>query len=280
MKCSDITAFRGIFEREMNREGFVWRYQTYMHVDFQQYWMLCIWPRVTNQGYSLNMHYSIYLMNEVSLDQLDWIHASGLNNYMQWGFNIKNPRFENLWNTTEDYQFVFDTYCRHVRPVLHSIHNSEDAFRFREAHPPILPPDIIDYEGGKCLIDYLIYLGWEDEIPHILQKMRALYEERIKHDQEHPPKHHQPDISMCSKMKAARLIALADQSYENEMSLMRERIQQNTQMLARVSELESSLMTADHLDIAKQTEESMRNISEQLQKRFSKRDMMIMVNGW
>ena len=57
MNSHDLKQFRDIFDEEMTREGFVWRYQMYMHVDFEQYWLIGLWPKVANIGYDFSIQF-------------------------------------------------------------------------------------------------------------------------------------------------------------------------------------------------------------------------------
>ena len=153
MNPQNIKAFRKVFENEMNSEGFVWRYQTYIHVDFQQFWVLAVWPRITGQGHVFDIHYDLFLMSGFGPEDLKLIHYGSFLS-MEQQFNMvdpnREPPFNYLLNTTENYHYAFEIYHRDVSPLFHTIHSSADAFHFRMTHAaPENESEYLELEVGS-----------------------------------------------------------------------------------------------------------------------------------
>ena len=176
MNSNDLKEFRNIFEDEMTDEGFVWKYQAYFHINFDQFWILAFWPRVTGQGHIFNMHYGLLLMNDIDPDDL---HKTHFGNLFSLGELIRriNPVCKTFYgeqfNIKKSYQLLFEGYCQYVKPVIHRIQNSYGAYMFKRDFASLsYENDWIRTEKGMMYIEYLLPLKSEDEIQKVKNKIR------------------------------------------------------------------------------------------------------------
>ena len=287
MNRDDLKKFRAIFEEEMNREGFVWKFQTYLHVDFDQYWILGIWPTVAAQGHVFDMCHRLLLMNNLDEENLKWLHSDNLFSMGQI-FNITDPKINKRYplnefeDTEESYQTAFEIYCRDVKPIVHQIQSSYDAYLYeREYVSFAFEKEWVRFGTGQVYIEYLLPLKREDEIQEVMKKIKKgqiVWEEQYNNRE--PPVYKEPSLLGYTPRSAARLIETLKKLAELEMEQYKREKQDIIETRQHISELENMLQTTDHEELGKQVLERMENVSSMLRNRFSKKEKEIMSAGW
>lgn len=174
MKSKNETLFRNSFDQLLTGEGFVWRYGTYIHVEFEQGWYLQIWPKVMGQGWVFELQFRMVFFNDQNsvnaIKKMQWVEGEN----MFKSFSFANPG-ENSWveyfSTEEDYQFAKREYQEKVSKVLHRIKSPFDAYRFIMQYG-LWIPDCVLFNYGLTLVDILLYIQHPEEIPDLLTKMK------------------------------------------------------------------------------------------------------------
>ena len=271
----------------MNREGFVWKFQTYLHVDFDQYWILGIWPTVAAQGHVFDMCHRMLLMNCFDEKNLKWLHSGNLFS-MGRIFNITDPKsdrgypFNEFENTEESYQTAFEIYCRDVKPIVHQIQSSYDAYLYKREYVSFpFEKEWMRFGKGQVHIEYLLPLKREDEIQEVMTKIKKgqiVWEEQYNNRE--PPVYKEPSLLGYTPRSAARLIETLKKSTELQMEQYKRIKQAIIETRQQISEYEHMLQTTDHEELSKQVLEKMENVSSMLRNRFSKKEKEIMSTGW
>ena len=287
MNRDDLKKFRTIFEEDMNREGFIWKYQTYLHVDFDQYWILAIWPGVAAQGHVFDMYHRMFLMNCFDEEDLKQIHSDNLFS-MGRIFNITDPKsnrgypFNEFENTEESYQTAFEIYCRDVNPIVHQIQSSYDAYLYKREYVSFsFEKEWMWFSKGQVHIEYLLPLKREDEIQEVMTKIKKgqiVWERRYNNRE--PPVYKEPSLRGYSRKSAARAIEIAKRIAQHEMEQYQQEKQAISETRQKIRELENMLQTTDHEELSKQVLERMENVSSMLRNRFSKKEKEVMNAGW
>ncbi len=284
MNREQLRTFREIFEDDMNNGGFVWRHQMYVHVDFQQFWLLAVWPRVSGQGNLFDVHFGIFLMNSLDPEKIKLIHTGhllSLSEHFGEGSSGYISNAGELWNTVENYRYVFNVFQHKASPIFHGIRSTGDALDFRLTHA-CLPTETEEMEFivGRHLVELLIYLHRDEEIPEIIRRIKSLLYYRIERDRQNPIVYQNPVILGCSPKQAERRVSLAKKEYVARLAARdkRERGYSETQMA--IDLLEHTLQTVDHTEIAAVVYNNMKRVSDNLQKQFSKSEIIMMRTKW
>ncbi len=175
MNKNDIADFREIFDREMFKEGFIWRYQTYIHVNFEQYWFLAIWPKVFCGGDVFNIAFRLSFFHEYAdiVKSLKQLHVGQLQE-MFVKFVFFSPIRRVLPNSKPFYQLAFDRYNRFAKNIVHDIQTVSDACMFQKEYLISLPGSTnhVPYEWGEQLIQMLLLIHNKQEALSLISLMR------------------------------------------------------------------------------------------------------------
>ena len=261
MNSHDLRQFRDIFDEEMTREGFVWRYQMYMHVDFEQYWLIGLWPKVANIGYDFSIQFTLNLFNALNLESLKAAHSQ----YYESMF-IEFNMFDDfdLSAAVENYKCAYEQYVQKVKPVFHRIHSSYDAYQFRNQYCKVFNQDSLPYPIGESCIEYLLFLNKKEEIPEVLNKMKKGQNDWEDYFYTRRPLPWNP---------ASKYYQQEWEDYWREKLNMEKRRED-------IKELERKVMEDDYGDMAFVAEHAMQSMADTLRKSFTKKERDIMEIGW
>ena len=260
MNSHDLKLFRSIFDEEMAKEGFVWRYQMYMHVDFEQYWLIGLWPKVANIGYDFSIQYKFKLFSFMDLELLKHAHSQYGESMFSW-FEMFDG---NLLTTVENFKRVYEQYLQKVKPVFHGIRSSYDAYRFQNNYCNMYSQDQLHYHLGMACIEYLLCINHKEDIPEILKKMKKRQDAWEEFFYTKRP------LPWNPKSK--------DYQQQWERYWMEK---QNMQIRrAEIEELERMIAEDDFGDMKPTAEQNMKNKAEVLKKSFSKKEREIMYTSW
>ena len=72
----------------------------------------------------------------------------------------------------------------------------------------------------------------------------------------------------------------AKREYENILKRNSEKAKRRTETSEEILALERMLQTVDHADLSLRVEQNMKNVSDQLRKRFNSKEISLMETGW
>ena len=285
MNREDLNKFRSIFDDDMTKEGFIWRYQTYLHIDFEQFWLLAIWPRVAGQGHVVNIHCGLFLMNDFLPEDLKMIHQGNLfaiGDLIRKVYPIIKTSYSEQTNNEEGYRILFYNYYQMMKPVIQRIHSSFDAYQFKRDFLSLpYERDWLRLERGKEYIEFLLALEKEDEILEIMKKIKKgqfLWEERYSKSE--PPLYKEPSLIGYSPKEAARRIETEKKLFELLIEQYHREQQDIIESRKEIAELERMLCMSDHAELGKEVLIKLENNSSMLRSKFNKNDLNTMRNGW
>ena len=261
MNSHDLKQFRDIFDEEMTREGFVWRYQMYMHVDFEQYWLIGLWPKVANIGYDFSIQFTLELFNCMSLKSLKAAHSQ---NYEPMFTKFDMYEDIDLPTSIENFEKVCEQYIQKVKPIFHGIRSSCDAYRFRNTYSSMFSRETILFGLGKSCIEYLLFLNKKEEIPEVLNKMKKGQNDWEEYFYTRRPLPWNP---------ASKYYQQEWEDYWREKLNMEKRHED-------IKELERKVTENDYGNMAHIAEQTMQSMANILKKSFTKKERDIMNTGW
>ena len=262
MNNHDLRQFRDIFDEEMTREGFVWRYQMYIHVDFEQYWLIGLWPKVENIGYEFGIQFTLDLFNCMSLESLKAAHSQ----YYDAMFT-KFDIYENfnIRTSIENFRRAYEQYIQKVKPVLHGIRSSYDAYCFRNTYCTMFDGETILFGIGESCIKYLLVINEKGDIPGILNRIKK----------------HQDVWEKSYYARKPPLPGDTDNKFwQLEMEGYRKEKINIEEYRKYIQELERKILENDYGDMANSTKQAMQNMADTLRKSFTKKEIEIMKKGW
>ena len=294
MNSHDLKKLRGIFDEEMAKEGFVWRYQVYMHVDFDQHWIFAVWPKVFGAGHFFNLQYGLCLFNMDNMDDMKSWHSCHWANMFYKLFDCRTipetvdehlaadhnlPR--DLWATVENYQLCYHYYYRDASPVIHMIRSPYDAVSFIKNYCNICSPDGIPLSLGQELIQYLMVYDMQEEAKSILPMINYRQTD-LEHrfSQEKFPVYTPPSPLGYTKKQYQRLVEVMKTHTELEVKSYYFRKKQLEENKEAIKALENQLLEGNCEKMIEDTKQKIQEWDDQLRMSFRKEELQIMQTNW
>ena len=276
-----LTEFREVFEKRMNQEGFVWHKQTYMHVDFDQGWIIAFWPYSYYNERYFNLQFDMRYLNSEFFDagiekMTNALHSyQGLYMFRQFDFPLVDKSMTtndgtyakavSLEISKDRFQQVFDAYCRCASPHIHAIHTPMDAYVFKKKYIFMLKDQLDLHIEGKEVVDYLLYLGKREEALSLIPLMHKRYHYLLEHNQEY----------------LKRLEASKNQDYYQwELQRAPELQKKLADLVAEVDQLEAQIRHGQYAECVVQVGSLLQERAETLKKCFSQKQLAIMATNW
>lgn len=273
-------AFRTVFEERMISEGFVWKSHVYMHVDFEQGWLIAFWPN-SYSGERFDLQFGLYFLNsdlfaEDIIEKLNILHQYQTNQMFR-AFDFQT--FDNHifhWDGTPikavalkacklEYQRVLNEYCINAAPYIHAIHTPYEAYQFKKKYCfPFKEMEQLNWETGKEVIDYLLYIGEYSEALSLFPKITNRYQFLLKHESEY--------LDQLRKEKSP------DLGYWEQK--MPEVLQKLKKTLIQVEQIENDIRQNKFVDRIIQTQDRILTQTEALKSVFTQKQQNIMRMNW
>ena len=264
MNRNYLSIFRSVFDPELNKDGFIWRYQMYLHIDFDQYWYLAIWPKVYSNGYDFNLHFWLGFFHECEdiVKLLKNLHSyQGNEMFKEFGF-FNPPKYESVVSS-KGFQEVVEQYCNCVRNRLHKIHNPYDAYLFRRDYPTMWHSQV-EYEDGVNLIHMLLHCQRRQEALNLISLMKK----RVNNM-----------VSFSYKYEQDMLVRWP-KYYEEAKTRGEEARKKYQRIYEDIEFLENKILKDQYRQIIQETESLMRKNAEIRKRSFSRKEIERMEVGW
>ena len=267
MNRNDLNMFREVFENGLIEEGFIWRYQTYIHIDFEHFWYLAIWPKIFSDGHSFNIQFDLSFFNENSdiERRLKQLHSYQCQEVFV-RFNFFQPVKRLLPVSKASFQESYDLYRSDVKKILHRIYTPNDACLFKQKYMVTLPddPSQVYIEQGEKLINILLSIGEKTEALSMLPLMKN----RISF--------------LCDFLNIyeQELFSKWPDEYDQQKTENEKCRFQYQEEMRKLTDLESRILENQYESIVNKTIAELHRNAEYLRKAFSVKEIDQMVKGW
>ncbi len=266
MNRNDLAVLRHVLDPQLIKDGFIWRYQTYLHVNFDQYWFLAIWPKVFGIGLEFNMQFGLAFFHEYDdlVRSLKAIHSyQGQGMFHKFGFF--NPHRDYTDVSPGSFLEVLELYQCRVRNIIHNIHTLYDACLFRREYVSLLGADQMDYHEGENMIRILLLNNMKSDALNVipLMKNRIAFITNYYNDREQ------------------RFLTRWPRYYEEEKKELDLAREEQMKIMEKIDRLESIILNDQYEEqVIRETESLLKKNAEALKKSFSGKQIEQMTAGW
>lgn len=272
MKAEIFNTLRGPLDAVILKDGFIWKYGMYIHVDFQNEWIVCICPRVY-WGSEYEIQYYAEALGNTSPEWIRTLSRFGstcassrylVSQEKRPSKAIREITEESFLNDLNDYQNT-------IRDILKRIHTLEDVVHFQQQYYP--------YKNHIICEDWfniLMYIGKHDEAAELISPMRESILFLIDMDESRL----NDNLHRLSKQLFPKSMKRTEETYKKSLvednETTKRRLRGYQYALTRIDIMEQQIRNHQYNDFIQQMDRDTKDNKEQIMKMFSAKERTVM----